>query len=442
MTARVTTDGLVLDFSHDDVVLLEEAADLQIAALALITASLANLGQTIGEIVAFAAAAIAATLAADKVEFQANDKGNGVEVTFPWFTSIVLGWWGLMLMKPLPAGPRSCSMDWPSIGGYEVQACPVVGINQDGREEVFVLGGNSGLYHNWQLPGGGWSGWAPLGAVPKAPGQDKGVGVAIDGSGSLYAFRSLANGIWYSSKVIRNGGWGNVTPLPPGYRSSFAVASNKNGQLEVAALNGGELFYSLQFPNGKFSDWASLGGTALQDGVVLGANQDGRLEVFVVGGNGVPYHRWQTQPNGLEWAPWDGLGDASLPAISAVTLASRPNGSLVLFLMRQDRQLSYRAQTGPNGGWGPAVHLGGTDLQWPCAAGCHRDGTLEVFVVGGDGRMYSRRQTNLSTPDAWNGWIPLGGCRIQPGIGIGHTPAGDLSLYVVSDGSVYRFLST
>jgi hypothetical protein len=439
VTYRLTSDGLVLDFSHDAVVKAEEAEDFQSAALAGIAAGLAFAGDLIGKIVGVAAAAVAATLAVHKIEFQENDKGNGVEVTIPW-PAIAFGFWGILLMKPIPAG--ACTMDWPSIGGYKVQAYPLVGINKDGREEVFVRGSDNVLYHNWQTLGGGWYGWVPLGVAAKDP--DSGIVVASGGDGALYAFRSLGNAIWYWSQTTPNGGWGDQRALPAGQRSSFAVARNKNGWLEVAALKGGELVHCWQLPpKGDFyPSWESLGGTALKGNVALGANEDGRLEAFVVGGNAVPYHIWQLKPNGPAWSSWDALGDASLPPVSAVTLASRADKSLVLFLMRLDGQLSYRAQTGPNGGWGPPVHLGGTDLQWPCVAAPHSDGTLEVFVVGGNGVVYSRREANALTPDAWNGWRTLGGCRVQPGIGIAHDPAGNLSLYVVSDGSVYRFLST
>src|SRR5437899_12951066 len=101
-TARITTDGLVLDFSHDEVVHAVEADDCQAAILALIAAALAFAGGLVGQIAALAAGAIAVTLAAHKIQFQENDKGNGVEVTIPWWPSIALGWWGVLDMNPLP----------------------------------------------------------------------------------------------------------------------------------------------------------------------------------------------------------------------------------------------------------------------------------------------------------------------------------------------------
>jgi hypothetical protein len=42
-------------------------------------------------------------------------------------------------------------------------AAPVVAQNADGRLEVFLVGQNTQLYHNWQTSPGNWSGWFSLG---------------------------------------------------------------------------------------------------------------------------------------------------------------------------------------------------------------------------------------------------------------------------------------
>jgi hypothetical protein len=58
---------------------------------------------------------------------------------------------------------------------------PVVGVNQDGRLQVFVVGGDSAVWTNAQTsPGGSWSGWQSLaGALISDP------AVATDGNGDL-----------------------------------------------------------------------------------------------------------------------------------------------------------------------------------------------------------------------------------------------------------------
>jgi hypothetical protein len=54
--------------------------------------------------------------------------------------------------------------------------------------------------------------------------------------------------------------------------------------------------------------------TSITNRVVAATNRDGRLEVFVIGGDGIAYHNWQTTPNG-GWADWTALG--ATPATSA-----------------------------------------------------------------------------------------------------------------------------
>src|SRR5258705_9149579 len=41
-----------------------------------------------------------------------------------------------------------------------------VGVNADGRLELFVLGGDKGAWHKWQsTPNGGWGEWSSLGGT-------------------------------------------------------------------------------------------------------------------------------------------------------------------------------------------------------------------------------------------------------------------------------------
>ncbi|GAB3943049.1 hypothetical protein GCM10027614_31120 [Micromonospora vulcania] len=56
-----------------------------------------------------------------------------------------------------------------------------------------------------------------------------------------------------------------------------------------------------------FADWTSLGGNGLSTDLAVAANADGRLQVFVVGGNGSLYSMWQTTTSG-PWSSWANLG--------------------------------------------------------------------------------------------------------------------------------------
>ena len=57
---------------------------------------------------------------------------------------------------PLPAdGPQRRLGRWAGLGGYAKQIA--TGNDADGRLEVFAIGGDNAVYHNWQTaPNGGW----------------------------------------------------------------------------------------------------------------------------------------------------------------------------------------------------------------------------------------------------------------------------------------------
>jgi hypothetical protein len=159
-TVKATTDGIIIDLTHSEVTDITRSEDVAAAGAAVIGAALAVAGDLVGKIAGVVAAGIAAIIAIQKAEFQNADLGNGVEVTMPWW-AIFLGWWGVVLMKPLLAS-TDMSPTWPSMGGHDLQSRPSVATNADGRQEVFVLGGDRALYHNWETsPGGAGSGWAP-----------------------------------------------------------------------------------------------------------------------------------------------------------------------------------------------------------------------------------------------------------------------------------------
>jgi hypothetical protein len=68
--------------------------------------------------------------------------------------------------------------------------------NRDGRIEVFAIGTDAGLHHNWQTtPGGAWSGWAGLGGgitqIATAVNRDGRIEVAAIGADT-----AALNHIW------------------------------------------------------------------------------------------------------------------------------------------------------------------------------------------------------------------------------------------------------
>jgi len=345
-----------------------------------------------------------------------------------------------VLVNRTSTGPHEPLLSWQNLGGHDLRSSPSVARNRDGRLEVFVIGGDKSLYHIWETsPGGSWHSWSSL------AGHDLAGPVIVSANvdGRLQVFVCGSDGKIYSrAQSSPNGTWNPWFSLGGERIKGFSVARNVDGRLEVVAVfSDGGLYDSWQTePNGNWSGWAPLGGHDLKGPVALAPNTDGRLEAFVVGGDGIVYHRWQSSPNGFNgWSGWANLIDPRLVEVVDIRAERSGGGRLFVILMTASRSISYLAQVVPNGDWGAAVDLYGHNLRWPCALGRGDDGRLEVAVIGGDNRLYSRWQVDSSRPDLWANWVPLGGKDIQPGVALAAAQSGQLEIFVVGgDGALYR----
>jgi hypothetical protein len=139
--------------------------------------------------------------------------------------------------------------EWATFGG-QITSTPVLGLNLDGRLELYARSYDGFARHVWQgAPNGLWANWASEGG-------------------------SLA-------------GNGNT-------ETTLAMARNKDGRLDVFArgTNNAVWHITQTAPN---TGWSSLGGTFIGD-PACGANSDGCLEVFTRGPQRTLWHRWQTSP--------------------------------------------------------------------------------------------------------------------------------------------------
>ncbi len=125
------------------------------------------------------------------------------------------------------------------------------------------------------------------------------------------------------------------------------------------------------------------------DPIVI-ANNDGRLQVFVVGTNNQLLYKTQSSPNSNTWSPaWTSLG-GGIKADTSPAVARNSDGRLQVFVVGTNNQLQYRAQTAAGSStWSPAwASLGGglranTD---PIVI-ANNDGRLQVFVVGTNNQL-------------------------------------------------------
>ena len=169
----------------------------------------------------------------------------------------------------------------PSLGGrWSPNARPIVEMTNDGTLMAFMIGQDRQLYFRYQLLIGNnrdWSDdWIPLGGPSETD--------------------------------------------PPEYRfSDPAIAIDNEGRLNVFFINsryGTLQHYSKKTRDINTSEWAPgmnlEGNWHSRRRIAVTRNQDGRLEVFIVGTDGRLYHRWQTIKNNdgswqwfMHWVPFE-----------------------------------------------------------------------------------------------------------------------------------------
>jgi hypothetical protein len=245
---------------------------------------------------------------------------------------------------------------------------PRVGVNSDGRLEVFVVGLDRTLWHNWQASGG-WSGWYTLGGSLLGEG-------GVDGGG-------------------------------------LAVDRNAYGALEVFAVwTDHSLRHNWQLtPGGAWSGWVSLGGI-VYDAPSIARYSDGRLEVFAEWQGGVPWHIWQLRPAGA-WSGWASLGvpiagqSINGSPVVAMNAYGRPEVFVSSFTNDSDpNPLSlWHTWLNPNGLWSDWYPLGGSD-NWRLAVTSNLDGRLEVFTSTLESSLLHIWQ--VTPTSVWSGWDRLG----------------------------------
>ncbi|MFE6050019.1 PIG-L family deacetylase [Kitasatospora sp. NPDC056446] len=262
---------------------------------------------------------------------------------------------------------------------------PVVANDQDGRLEIFVRNGGSGLSRTGQsTPNGPWTGtWADLGGT----------------------------GLQDPVAAIRNGA---------GEIEVFAATVTATGTAADPVVAAGILGWRQDAPNGTFGSPDPIPAAAPASPPKAALDQDGRVELAYRDiGTGVMLVSSETAPGG-SWsqAPLALNGDGGVGEPAAATLG----GQVVLFERSRGGGVSTIAQTGPNSGYGTWRDLGGTVLDYPAAI-VDGGGVLHVFAIGTDSRVYYRKGTTATAFDDWQG-LALGSADHASGNGATRRPAG------------------
>jgi predicted MPP superfamily phosphohydrolase len=295
-----------------------------------------------------------------------------------------------------------------ALGGEAKQIC--VGQNEDGHLEVFYVGTNDTIYHNWQNGPNrtdSWHGQEVLGHS-FFTGDDSARQICVGryNDGRLAVFYIGTNlGIRYNWQNAKNisASWHGEERfgiLDSGYQ--ICVGQNQDGRLEIFYIGTDlEIKHRWQKTEGGWSDETSFSAHILQNTgyqICVGQNQDGRLEIFYIGTNLEIKHNAQIVPNG-EWGGEESLGPLSIENLGyQICVGQNKDGRVEIFYIGTFLFIYHNYQKTPNGSWsGVELHSGLTEAGLQICVGQNKDGRLEIFYVGTNSHLYHNFQT---IPDA------------------------------------------
>ncbi|HEX6523884.1 MAG TPA: protein kinase [Streptosporangiaceae bacterium] len=195
---------------------------------------------------------------------------------------------------------------WDRLGG-RLGSAPVVALNSDGNPEVFAVGSDHTLVHDYWLNGA----WAGVSALPGGKAFTGVPAVGRDQDGRLELFARTLSGaiqnVWQNS--AGSGPWDGPAAIPISSPiSDPAVMSVNGGRLELfAVVANGTMEHTWQkAPNGT-TGWntpASLRGNAVDAPAVIRVS--GISELFAKGPDGKIGYDHLDHPVGA-WSGWSGL---------------------------------------------------------------------------------------------------------------------------------------
>lgn len=323
---------------------------------------------------------------------------------------------------------------------------PVAATNGDGRLEVFSIGWDYKLWHNWQVARnvGPWHGWVPLGTFSEFT-RDFVPAVGMNADGRLEVFAVDNNlELWHSWQLTAGGdwsAWANLSDPTFGYvLSDPVVVRDAYARLAVfvteSTPNGHEVAFRNQLSDGwgawqglaPGSDWYPIGSPQ------VGVNDDGRLEVFVSDQSGNLRHNWELLAGLYAWSGWASLGGylGTMPVVG-----TNSNGRLEIFTINLGTEETEHIWQLTGGGWSGWARLSsGTAWEGNPAVGRNRDGRLEIFTIRASDNSLWHNWQDPSTGTGWSGFQKFGGGPWTRSASVGTNDDGRLEVFAVSGGLV------
>ena len=322
-------------------------------------------------------------------------------------------------------------------GGGSTQFAAYVGpiqANSDGRLEMFGVGANTDIWHDYQnAPNSSWNGW-----IDMANGNSlAGPAVSHDKDGRLEVFVATGSGrVWHNYQVPGGGGaWNGWSNQGGPSVTNLVALTNLDGRIEVFGIgNDGYVWHEWQTSanGGWTTSWSSTGGQQIKAGMAGTINADGRLELFGQGNNGHVWHNYQTSP-GQVFNGWVDMGASSAGLDSHLAVAQNADGRLEVFGVDSGGNVWHDWQATPGSGWNGWVGFGGqSGIKPGFIVGINLDGRLEMFGVGANGNLYHVWQDEPGT--RWHAWADLGGNSDQH-LMVANNANGALQLFAIGGGN-------
>lgn len=158
---------------------------------------------------------------------------------------------------------------WVSLGGATMDGNLAVANDADGRLDLYACHSDGHVWHNFQIKGGGgaWNGWGDTG-VPGSGGRG-GMCIGINLDGRLEVFVSTPAGVvWHRYQNTRNGSWTPWYQLGgSAYDQHLFCANNQNGALQVFAINSSDTAIWTNYqstPGGGWNGFFSMGNAGIK----------------------------------------------------------------------------------------------------------------------------------------------------------------------------------
>jgi hypothetical protein len=292
----------------------------------------------------------------------------------------------------------------------------VLGVYEDDRTGLFILGADKQIYHKSETADGSWAPWKALGGNFKG-----GPSVVRSNDGRLEVFaRSADNAIWHSYQAEANSlEWTQWQPLGNKFASDPVAVLSSEGFIHIFAKGAdGSLAHKTQYTNNtifEWTEWTSLGGSLTSQPAVM-LDSEGLIHVFVRGPDRALWHKHQIggqEPRYVKWSDWQSLGGV-LASAPRVPVALNTVNLLEIFVRASDKAFWHRSQVAslPTGerevSWNEWQSLGGVFASGPSSV-VNGDGLVNAFGRGADKAVWHKAQYLVDGVTKWKQWNSIRG---------------------------------